>query len=180
MLSSLADETPEGRSIVELAEERYGLAPREIPDAELVAFTAQTRMSGVDFDGPQHPQGRGRLGAALGRGARRHRARRADGRGRRDRGPRRHAARRRDEERRGREALGVIYLKDTVKPGMSERFDELRAMGIRTVMITGDNPLTAGVIAAGGRRRRLHRRGHARRQDGLHQGASRPGAGSSR
>ena len=65
--------------------------------------------------------------------------------------------------------LGVIRLKDTVKPGMTERFDELRAMGIRTVMVTGDNPLTAAAIAAGGRRRRLPRRGDARGQDGADQ-----------
>ena len=62
--------------------------------------------------------------------------------------------------------LGVIRLKDTVKPGMTERFDQMRAMGIRTVMITGDNHLTAAAIAARGRRRRLPRRGHARGQDG--------------
>ncbi|MGZ6886604.1 MAG: potassium-transporting ATPase subunit KdpB [Acidimicrobiia bacterium] len=147
LLSSLADETPEGRSILDLAGERYGLEPREIPDADLVAFTAQTRMSGLDYEGHSI-----RKGAA-------------------------DSVRRWVEENGGTvpielmdeveaiaglggtplvvaskngaaaKALGVIYLKDTVKPGMRERFDELRKMGIRTVMVTGDNPVTAGVIA---------------------------------
>jgi K+-transporting ATPase ATPase B chain len=144
LLSSLADETPEGRSIVTFADEHYGLEPREIPNAELVPFTAQTRMSGVDFEGHSI-----RKGAA-------------------------DSVRRWVEERGGvvpdeletivdgiatqggtplvvadgRQVLGVIYLKDIVKQGMNERFDELRAMGIRTVMITGDNPRTAAAIAA--------------------------------
>ncbi len=125
----------------------YGLAPREVPGADLVAFTAQTRMSGLDYDGHSV-----RKGAA-------------------------DSVRRWVEEGGGTvpvelmdevdaiaglggtplvvaskngaaaKALGVIYLKDTVKPGMKERFDELRKMGIRTVMVTGDNPITAGVIA---------------------------------
>ncbi len=80
----------------------------------------------------------------------------------------------------GPQLLGVIDLKDIVKQGISERFAELRAMGIRTVMITGDNPLTAAAIAAGGRRRRLPGRGHARSQAGPDQGASRRAASSSR
>jgi K+-transporting ATPase ATPase B chain len=144
MLSSLADETPEGRSIVTFAEEHYALVPREIPNAELVPFTAQTRMSGVDF-----------AGSSIRKGA-------AD------------SVRRWVQEQGGRvpdeletivdgiatqggtplvvangkTVLGVIYLKDVVKQGMRERFDQMRAMGIRTVMITGDNPRTAAAIAA--------------------------------
>ena len=119
----------------------------------LVPFTAQTRMSGVDLDGRSRPQGRGRLGAALGRGAGRRLSRTSSativdaiaGAGR-------HAARRRrvdgaDGSRLPPRALGVIHLKDIVKPGIAERFAELRRMGIRTVMITGDNPLTAAAIA---------------------------------
>ncbi len=147
LLSSLADETPEGRSILELTERQYGIAPREVPGAELVQFTAQTRMSGLDYEGHSI-----RKGAA-------------------------DSVRRWVDEGGGTvpvelmdevdaiaglggtplvvatkfgaaaKALGVIHLKDTVKPGMKERFDELRTMGIRTVMVTGDNPITAGVIA---------------------------------
>jgi len=152
-LSSLADETPEGRSIVVLAKDRYGLRERELVGAELIAFTAQTRMSGVDIEG-----------RAVRKGA-------AD------------SVRRWVEEQGGAispelgeavdsisaqggtplvvaeagvpgestaippRALGVIYLKDIVKPGIAERFADLRRMGIRTVMITGDNPRTAAVIA---------------------------------
>jgi K+-transporting ATPase ATPase B chain len=149
MLSSLADETPEGRSIVDFAIERYGMVAPDAPDAVLVPFTAQTRMSGMDF-----PNGHSiRKGAA-------------------------DSVRRLVEEEGGTvplelgpivdgisrdgatplvvidrigtapsRILGVIRLKDTVKSGMVERFDELRAMGIRTIMVTGDNPLTAAAIA---------------------------------
>jgi K+-transporting ATPase ATPase B chain len=142
-LSSLADETPEGRSIVVLAKERYGLRERELRGGTLVPFTAETRMSGVDIDGHSI-----RKGAA-------------------------DSVRRWIEERGGSvpdeletivngiaasggtplvvardsEALGVVHLKDVVKEGLRERFVELRAIGIRTVMITGDNPLTARAIA---------------------------------
>ncbi|HEY4402618.1 MAG TPA: potassium-transporting ATPase subunit KdpB [Acidimicrobiia bacterium] len=151
-LSSLADETPEGRSIVVFAKERYGLRERELVGAELVPFTAQTRMSGVDMDGRSV-----RKGAA-------------------------DAVRRWVEEQGGAvppelgdtvdsiaaqggtplvvaeagaaegsphppRALGVVYLKDIVKPGIADRFADLRRMGIRTVMITGDNPRTAAFIA---------------------------------
>jgi K+-transporting ATPase ATPase B chain len=141
--TSLADETPEGRSIVVLAKERYGLRGRDLEGAEFVPFTAQTRMSGVNIDGRQL-----RKGAA-------------------------DSIRRWVEEQGGEvpeeietivagisvqggtpltvaedgRALGVIYLKDIVKEGMRQRFDELRRMGIRTVMITGDNPRTAEAIA---------------------------------
>jgi K+-transporting ATPase ATPase B chain len=144
-LASLADETPEGRSIVVLAKEEFGIRERELGDVEhrFVPFTATTRMSGVDLDGT-----RIRKGAA-------------------------DAVKRFIEENGGRPpaalddivnevarsggtplvvakdnfALGVVHLKDIVKTGMNERFDELRRMGIRTVMITGDNPVTAAVIA---------------------------------
>ena len=146
-LSSLADETPEGRSIVVLAKEKYGLRGRELGDQEhahFVPFTAQTRMSGVDRDGTSI-----RKGAA-------------------------DAVKRHITEQGGKvpaeldgivagiarmggtplvvarngQALGVIHLKDIVKGGIRHRFDQLRAMGIKTVMITGDNPLTAAAIAA--------------------------------
>ncbi len=144
-LSSFADETPEGRSIVILAKEQYGLRGRELSDHEatFIPFSATTRMSGVDFDGKQYRKGAadavkrwveeqgGKIPARL------------------------------DEEvdkiaRAGGTplvvsqdnfVLGVIHLKDIVKGGMRERFDELRKMGIRTVMITGDNRVTAAVIA---------------------------------
>jgi potassium-transporting ATPase ATP-binding subunit len=144
-LSSLADETPEGRSIVVLAKEQYGLRGRELADheAKFIPFSATTRMSGVDFDGRKLRKGSadavkrwveeqgGLIPARL------------------------------DEEvdkiaRAGGTplvvsqdnfVLGVIHLKDIVKGGMRERFDELRKMGIRTVMITGDNRVTAAVIA---------------------------------
>ena len=145
LLSSLADETPEGRSIVVLAKERYGLRERQLVGAELIPFTAQTRMSGV---------GRSRAGD-IRKGAADSVKRYVEELG----GtvppeldievegiatPGRHPA---DRGRENGRVLGVIQLKDIVKPGMRERFDELRAMGIRTVMITGDNPLTAGAIA---------------------------------
>jgi K+-transporting ATPase ATPase B chain len=144
-LSSLADETPEGRSIVVLAKEKYGLRGREFSslDATFVPFTAQTRMSGVDFDHREIRKGaadailkyvgskathlNGDLTSIV--------------------------------ESISREGgtplvvaedglpLGVIQLKDIVKGGMAERFNQMRQMGIKTVMITGDNPLTAATIA---------------------------------
>ncbi len=143
LLSSLADETPEGRSIVEFAEVHYGLTPSDLTGGELVPFSAQTRMSGIDLGGRQIRKGAadsvrrwveglgGEIPADLARIVERIAAGGgtplvvADG-------PR---------------VLGVIHLKDTVKQGMAERFEELRDMGIRTVMITGDNPLTAAAIA---------------------------------
>ena len=152
--SSLADETPEGRSIVELATTAFGLAAPDAAGAVMVPFTAQTRMSGMDFpatsDRPAYQVRKGagdsvrrivdegggvvplELGPIVEQVS-------SDGATplvvfeRRDGEPPR--------------VLGVIRLKDTVKPGMRERFDQLRAMGIRTVMITGDNPLTAAAIA---------------------------------
>jgi K+-transporting ATPase ATPase B chain len=157
LMSSLADETPEGRSIVKLAIDDFGLERKELVGATLVAFTAQTRMSGVDLP-------------ANGVAARSVRKGAAD------------SVRAWVEDQGGQvpaelqtivdgissqggtplvvaevidstsadgsaRALGVVYLKDIVKSGMRERFDELRAMGIRTVMITGDNPRTAAFIA---------------------------------
>jgi potassium-transporting ATPase ATP-binding subunit len=144
-LSSLADETPEGRSIVVLAKEQYGLRGRELSEHEatFIPFSATTRMSGVDIDGKKL-----RKGAAE---AVKHWVEEQGGR----------IPPRLDEEvdkiaRAGGTplvvaqdnfVLGVIHLKDIVKGGMRERFDELRRMGIRTVMITGDNRVTAAVIA---------------------------------
>ncbi|MFJ9724873.1 potassium-transporting ATPase subunit KdpB [Streptomyces sp. NPDC101209] len=149
-LSSLADETPEGRSVVVLAKERYGLRERhqgELSGAEWIAFTAQTRMSGVDVDGRRIRKGaaasviawveeRGGTVAADA-GALSDRISEAGGT------PLLVAV----EDGRGARVLGVIHLKDVVKDGMRERFEELRRMGIKTVMITGDNPLTARAIA---------------------------------
>ncbi|MEA2305572.1 MAG: potassium-transporting ATPase ATP-binding subunit [Solirubrobacteraceae bacterium] len=143
-LSSLADETPEGRSIVVLAKQ-YGLRERELAphEARFVPFTAQTRMSGVDYDGTRLRKGaadsvitfvQGEGGQAP-----------ADLGGVVDRIAREGGtplAVARDSH-----VLGVIYLKDTVKEGMAVRFEQLRAMGIRTVMVTGDNRLTAAKIA---------------------------------
>ncbi|WP_433073645.1 potassium-transporting ATPase subunit KdpB [Dactylosporangium sp. CA-052675] len=148
-LSSLADETPEGRSIVVYAKQHHGLREREVTGAAWVPFTAQTRMSGVDVDGREI-----RKGAAI-----------AVMKWVRDHGghptnevgsivdavsssggtPLVVASRTAGEPAR---TLGVIHLKDVVKQGMRERFDAMRRMGIRTVMITGDNPLTARAIAA--------------------------------
>ncbi|MEV0959482.1 potassium-transporting ATPase subunit KdpB [Streptomyces sp. NPDC049952] len=149
-LSSLADETPEGRSVVVLAKERYGLRERhrgELARATWVAFTAQTRMSGVDVDGLKARKGAAGSVVAWVRergggvdddaGLLAGRISEAGGT------PLLVAV----EDEEGARVLGVIHLKDVVKGGMRERFDELRRMGIRTVMITGDNPLTAKAIA---------------------------------
>jgi potassium-transporting ATPase ATP-binding subunit len=144
-LSSLPDETPEGRSIVVLAKERYGLRGRDLASAgaHFVPFTAQTRMSGVNLDGRVIRKGAvdaiqkylGENGGIL---------------------PKEVQAAVETIARSGgtplvvaenTRALGVIHLKDIVKGGIRERFAQLRAMGIRTVMITGDNPLTAAAIA---------------------------------
>ncbi|WP_026352736.1 potassium-transporting ATPase subunit KdpB [Solimonas variicoloris] len=147
-LASLADETPEGRSIVVLAKERFGIRARDVADlhARFVPFSAQTRMSGVDLGGGEirkgavdaiveyikaHGHGEPVPGAVL-----------------------------EDVERvakaggtplavaRDGRVLGIVHLKDIVKNGIRSRFAELRRMGIKTVMITGDNPLTAAAIAA--------------------------------
>jgi len=149
-LASLADETPEGRSIVVLAKQYgirtlWGTGDQDLSqlNAEFVPFTAQTRMSGVDYDGQQLRKGAGDAIIEL--------ARREGGSpppelqiqldriGNEGGTP---LAVSRDSQ-----VLGVVYLKDTVKEGMKARFDQLRAMGIRTVMVTGDNRLTAGKIA---------------------------------
>ncbi|HYI06408.1 MAG TPA: potassium-transporting ATPase subunit KdpB [Reyranella sp.] len=146
-LASLADETPEGRSIVVLAKEKHGLRGVEVAErnAQFIPFTAQTRMSGVDIDGSvirkgavdavvEHARRMGvpvpadeldRIASTIGKQGGTPLAVSRDGR-----------------------VLGVVYLKDIVKGGIRERFAELRAMGIRTVMITGDNPQTAAAIAA--------------------------------
>jgi K+-transporting ATPase ATPase B chain len=144
-LSSLADETPEGRSIVVLAKEKYGLRGRDLgaTEATFVPFTAQTRMSGVNFDGREIRKG---ANDAIVRYLEK------DGVGM----PPEVQATVREISNSGgtplivaenRRAMGVIHLKDIVKGGMKDRFNQLRAMGIRTVMITGDNPLTAAAIA---------------------------------
>src|SRR5277367_6733861 len=144
-LSSLADETPEGRSIVVLAKEQYGLRGRDLAshEAVFVPFSAQTRMSGVNLDGHEFRKGSvdaitkylQQHGTVL---------------------PKEVQATVETIARSGgtplvvaenQRALGVIHLKDIVKGGMKERFGQLRAMGIKTVMITGDNPLTAAAIA---------------------------------
>jgi K+-transporting ATPase ATPase B chain len=144
-LSSLPDETPEGRSIVVLAKEKYGLRGRELAElhAEFVPFTAQTRMSGVNLNGREVRKGAADaiekyVQANNGSYPKELQAS-VDAIARSGGTPLVVAER-------GR-ALGVIHLKDVVKGGMRERFTQLRAMGIRTVMITGDNPLTAAAIA---------------------------------
>jgi len=144
-LSSLADETPEGRSIVVLAKEKYGLRGRELsePHAEFVPFTAQTRMSGVNLNGRRVRKG---AADAIQRYLEEH-----GGEIPKDLQLSVEAIARSGGTplvvAEGPRAIGVIHLKDVVKGGMKERFTQLKAMGIRTVMITGDNPLTAAAIA---------------------------------
>ncbi len=145
-LASLPDETPEGRSIVVLAKEQFGLRERELHDEEMefVPFTAQTRMSGVDLPGRQIRKGAidaiEKYLVALGGSVPIDLRRAADAIARQGATPLLVAD--------GHSALGVIELKDIVKGGIKERFAELRRMGIKTIMITGDNPLTAAAIAA--------------------------------
>jgi K+-transporting ATPase ATPase B chain len=148
-MASLADETPEGRSIVVLAKQRHQLRGREVeePQATFVPFTAQTRMSGVDFASEGHEPIRKGAADAIGKWVR-------------DRGGEVPHACINIVDRiageggtpllvaRGSETLGVIELKDIVKGGIKERFAQLRRMGIRTVMVTGDNARTAAAIAA--------------------------------
>jgi K+-transporting ATPase ATPase B chain len=143
-LASLADETPEGRSIVVLAKQ-YGIREHDMAEqhAEFVPFTAQTRMSGVDLNGNRLRKGAGDAVIAFvtAEGGRPPSELQPvlDRIGREGGTP---LAVARDSQ-----VLGVIYLKDTIKEGMRQRFDHLRAMGIRTIMITGDNRLTAAKIA---------------------------------
>jgi K+-transporting ATPase ATPase B chain len=147
-LASLADETPEGRSIVVLAKEKYNIRARrmeqEAPQAHFVPFTAQTRMSGIDWNGTSIRKGAPDTVMAYIE----------------ESGNRVPAAMNETVERiarsggtplavaRNGQAVGVVHLKDVVKGGIKERFAHLRRMGIKTVMITGDNPLTAAAIAA--------------------------------
>jgi potassium-transporting ATPase ATP-binding subunit len=144
-MSSLADETPEGRSIVVLAKEKFNIREHDFGGEEptFVPFTAETRMSGVDFNGTQLRKGAGDAVAewitAEGGHAPPELRTELDRIGREGGTP---LAVARDER-----VLGVVYLKDVVKEGMKARFDQLRAMGIRTIMVTGDNKLTAAKIA---------------------------------
>jgi potassium-transporting ATPase ATP-binding subunit len=149
-LASLSDETPEGRSIVVLAKERYGIRGRDLAPlgAHFIAFSAHTRISGIDMEGDKIRKGAVDAVVAYARQATGH--------------PNMPAPRELEREaeriaksggtplavaRNGR-LLGLVHLKDIVKGGIRERFAELRRMGIRTIMITGDNPLTAAAIAA--------------------------------
>ena len=145
-LSSLADETPEGRSVVVLAKEKYGLRSREVGEREahFIPFSAYTRMSGVDIDGRRLRKGASEAivnfvkeeGGAAPAGF----LELSDRIARSGGTPLAVAD--------GARLLGIIHLKDIVKGGMKDRIGQLRAMGIRSVMITGDNPLTAAAIAA--------------------------------
>ena len=144
-LSSLADETPEGRSVVVLAKEKYGLRGRHIPEHEatFIPFSAYTRMSGVDFEGRRLRKGATdaicKFVSECGGNAA------GDVQDMSDRISRNGGTPLAVAD--GKRLLGIIHLKDIVKGGMKERIAQLRTMGIRTVMITGDNPLTAAAIA---------------------------------
>jgi K+-transporting ATPase ATPase B chain len=145
-LASLADETPEGRSIVVLAKQKYAIRERDVRGmgATFVPFTAQTRMSGVDLNGRQVRKGAADAIEAHVRGAGGQLP--TDVRASVDQVAKQGATPLVVAD--GPRILGVIQLKDIVKGGIRERFGELRRMGIKTVMITGDNPLTAAAIAA--------------------------------
>jgi K+-transporting ATPase ATPase B chain len=144
-LSSLADETPEGRSIVVLAKEKYGLRGRELAssDAQFVPFTAQTRMSGVNLD---HREIRKGATDAIASYLAQHNAELGDDVRKAVQAIASSGGTPLIVAENGR-AMGVIHLKDVVKGGIRDRFAQLRTMGIKTVMITGDNPLTAAAIA---------------------------------
>lgn len=145
-LASLADETPEGRSIVILAKNKFGLRGRDVAslNATFIPFSATTRMSGVDFDGKEYRKGASdsiekyvsRKGGTFPENVKKDVIQVA-----KEGGTPLVVAD-------GTRVLGVIHLKDIVKGGIKERFAELRRIGIRTVMITGDNPITAAAIAA--------------------------------
>ena len=145
-LSSLADETPEGRSIVILAKEKYGLRGRNISDKnmEFISFSAKTRMSGVNIDGREIRKGAADAIKAY-----------VVERGGKFSEQCSEAVKKISEQggtplvvAEGAKVLGVIHLKDIIKDGVKEKFADLRKMGIKTIMITGDNPLTAAAIAA--------------------------------
>jgi K+-transporting ATPase ATPase B chain len=142
-LSSLADETPEGRSIVVLAKEKFGLRGRHVEGMRFVPFSATTRMSGVDWNGRRIRKGAGDAVADWVRGRGGDVALVVSDLINRIASEGATPLLVADEVR----VLGVIALRDVVKAGMRDRFDRLRAMGIRTIMITGDNPLTAAAIA---------------------------------
>lgn len=145
-LSSLADETPEGRSIVILAKEKYGLRGRSVQEQNMhfIPFTAKTRMSGVDYDGHEIRKGAVDAMEAYAKAGNYHVS---------------DTCRQIVEEiahkggtplliGKDHQILGVVYLKDIIKDGVQEKFADMRKMGIKTIMITGDNPMTAAAIAA--------------------------------
>ncbi len=148
-LASLPDETPEGRSVVVLAKQKLGLRERDVQalHASFVKFSAQTRMSGVDLPDRKIRKGAGEAMRPVGYGPRGCVPQRSANHRRHHRPSRQDAAGRSRVVGRPR-VLGVIELKDIVKGGIKERFAELRRMGIKTIMITGDNRLTAAAIAA--------------------------------
>jgi K+-transporting ATPase ATPase B chain len=143
LLSSVADETPEGRSIVRLAQERYELTPPTLGESTMVPFTAQTRMSGIDFDG--HSMRKGAVDAIS------QWVTEQGGSVPPDMeqvvGPIARSGGTPLAVADGTNILGVIHLKDTVKPGIAAKFAQMRALGIKIVMVTGDNPVTAAAIA---------------------------------
>jgi K+-transporting ATPase ATPase B chain len=145
LTASLSDETPEGRSVVALAKQNHGLLPEALPvSATAISFSADTRLSGVDIDGILYRKGAAdSIAAFVGK---------QGGIVPKDLEERvnaiAHAGATPLVVCRGAEVLGVINLKDIVKSGLQERFQQLRSMGIKTIMITGDNPLTAAAIAA--------------------------------
>ncbi len=145
-LSSMADETPEGRSIVILAKERFGIRGRDLSSlhATFIEFTAKTRMSGIDFQGNEIRKGAAeavRQYVLANHGTYPPECEKLVERVAREGGTPLVVVK-------NKRVLGVIYLKDIVKNGVKERFEDLRKMGIKTIMITGDNPMTAAAIAA--------------------------------